>query len=187
MTQTRVRTQSVGMALLLVAAVVAGMLASLKPSPALAWPAGDSGGNSLWACQYEFGIPVCTYFHWTVSANIDFTRVWQSGVGGYTVVNSLVHQTKTNSNWPGYAGYFTGFASTTMYSGGSFNGAVYGWTLNGSCIGPPWAFWGCDSGTLGWTFYGNGSASVNGEFAMGGGGWYSVSGETASGSFNWQY
>jgi hypothetical protein len=184
--ENRVRPHPVILAVLMVTFVTAGMLAGLKPSPALAWPAGYSGGDTLYACNYETGLPACGSFNWTVSSDIDFTKVWQSG-GGYTVVNSLVHQVKTNSSWPGYSGYMSGSVSTTMYSAGWFFGAIYGWNLNGSCIIPPWTFWGCDYGTLGWTFYGTGSAYADGSFAMGGGGWYSYSGTNEGGWFYWQY
>ena len=182
-------TMALGRHLLTPLAVVALILAGLGFShrEAKAWSAGYSGSQSLYACYWGEGVPWCASFGWSVSSTIDYTKVWQSGIGGYTVVNSLTHQVKTDQNWSGYSGYFSGTVSTSMYSGGTYVASVYGWTLNGSCLIPPWSFWGCDSGTLGWTFYGNGSAFVDGSLAMAGGGWYTVSGNSKSGWFYWQY
>lgn len=118
----------------------------LSQKSASAWTAGYSGNSTLYACNWNGGIPLCQSFPWTASATIDYTKVWQSGIG-YTVVNSLIHQVKTSTNWSGYSGYISGTISTTMYSGGTYMATVAGWTLNGSCLIPPWVCWGCDSGT----------------------------------------
>ncbi len=170
--------------ILVVGIVAFSGFVSLKS--AHAWDAGFSGSQTLYACNWSEGLPWCASFGWAVSSDINYSKTWQSGIGWYTTVNSLTHQVKTSQNWPMYSGYMSGTVATHMYSGGWYVSSVYGWTLNGSCLIPPWNFWGCDSGTLGWIFYGNGSANVNGSFSMAGGGWSTVSGNSRTGWFYWQ-
>lgn len=147
-----------------------------------AWPAGGSGSNTMVGLNWndwQFAS-----FQYGVHSNIGYTKVWQGY--GYTRIDSLVHDTKTNSNWWSWASYLDGSISTTFYSD-SYYLATFTTNLNGWCAGPTWTFWVCDSGTLNITVLGYGTGSFQGSMGIGGDGWGTYSGAYANGSYNWSY
>lgn len=167
------------------AAVLIGAAAlgvSSQTKTAHAWPAGSSASNTLVGLNWndwQFAS-----FPYTVNSNIAYTKVWAGY--GYTRIDSLTHETKTNNNWWSWAGYLSGSISTTFYSD-SYYLFSYGMNLNGSCIGPTWTFWMCDHGTVDITVLGHGYGYFTGQMGVGGGGWGTYGGQSASGQYDWQY
>lgn len=148
-----------------------------------AWPAGSTASNTMGGFNYDTWEYVT--FPYVVQSDIAYTKIWQGGYG-YTRIDSLVHQTKTNSNWWAFASYLSGSISTTFYSD-SYYLATFSNNLNGWYIGSNWYFWTCDSGTLDISVYGYGTGLFQGSVVIGGGGWGTVAGASASGSYNWSY
>lgn len=160
---------------------VLGLSSTLfQADEALAYSAGSSAGQTL--VGYK---PVLqfVYFQYTAQSSVQYTKIWNGS--WYTRVDSAFHQSKTNSDWTaGWSGLLsTPGVWTTLYSGGVYMATLH--SLNGTCTGPPWTAWWCDSGTLSMTFLGNGTANWTGYMAIGGDGWGTYSGGNVSGSYAW--
>ncbi len=163
LTGTKGRLISLALALAIVFTALGGLRAVEK---AHAWTADYSGSQTLTGYNYNYF--QFAYFPYSASSSLYYVEVWQSGVG-YTRVENVTKQTKTAYNWSSYSGNLTGYASTTLYSGGGYM-ASFGY-LNGSCLIPPWTYWDCATGSTYMSFTGDGSGYTEGHLGIGNDGW----------------
>ena len=159
--------------------LVIAATAFIHADSAKAYSAGSSGNTTLWAYSWDTG--EIARIDWTVSSALGYSVGWNGA--SYTRVTFSSHDAKTKYNRSGYSGLASSGVRTTLYSGGVYMASLH--SLNGSCTGPNWNEWWCDSGTHSMYFYGDGSAKWTGYMTLGGGGWGSYSGTSRSGSFSW--